>query len=66
MGAPRIWQAFARDDVFHWLRPFGAGSGQNHKPRREIMLTFLISQICILLADLDTIAPLITMSFMIT
>ncbi len=30
------------------------------------MLTFLIAQICILSADLNTIAPLITMFFMIT
>lgn len=66
MGAPRILQAFARDNVFGWLRPFSFGSGKSNEPRRAVCLTFVISQICILLADLNTIAPLITMFFMIT
>ena len=66
MGAPRILQAFARDNVFGWLRGFAVGSGSRGEPRRAIVLTFLISQTCVLLADLDTIAPLITMFFMIT
>ncbi len=66
MGAPRILQAFARDDVFRFLRFYGKGSGKSDEPRRAIVLTFFISQICILLADLDAIAPIITMFFMIT
>lgn len=66
MGAPRILQAFARDDVFPWLRFLGAGSGKNAEPRRAIVLTFLISQACILLGDLNAIAPILTMAFMLT
>lgn len=66
MGAPRILQAFARDNVFRWLLPFAAGSGRNQEPRRATVLAFVIAQICILSADLNTIAPLITMFFMIT
>ncbi|MGI9519127.1 MAG: amino acid permease, partial [Pirellulaceae bacterium] len=66
MGAPRILQALSRDEIFSSLRLFGSGSGPNNEPRRAIIVTFLISQICIVLADLDTIAPLITMAFMIT
>ena len=66
MGAPRILQALARDNIFQSLKFFGAGSGKNNEPRRAIVLTFVLSQICILLADLNTIAPLITMCFMIT
>jgi amino acid transporter len=66
MGAPRVLQAFARDNVFQTLRFFAAGSGGGSEPRRAIVLTFLISQTCILLADLNTIAPLITMFFMVT
>ena len=37
MGAPRVLQAFARDDVFHWLRRWGQGSGANNEPRRAIV-----------------------------
>jgi len=66
MGAPRILQAVARDNVFKSLRPFAAGSGRHGEPRPAIALTFAISQACILLGDLDTIASLITMAFLIT
>ncbi len=67
MGAPRILQAFAKDGVFQNLRPFAVGSGEANEPRRATVLTFVISQAAILLvADLNTIAPLITMFFMLT
>ena len=66
MGAPRIIQAFARDRVFGFLSFFATGSGDLNEPRRAIVLTFLISQTCILLGDLNAIAPVITMAFMIT
>lgn len=66
MGAPRILQAFARDEVFGFLKFFGAGSGAAHEPRRATVLTFVIAQACIVLGDLNAIAPIITMFFMIT
>jgi len=66
MGAPRILQALAKDKIFPRLKLFGAGSGANNEPRRAVILTFIISSICIVAADLNTIAPLITMAFMIT
>ena len=66
MGAPRILQALARDEVFRPLHFFGVASGASREPRRAIVLTFLIAQACIVLASLDTIAPLITMFFLIT
>ncbi|MGE0609636.1 MAG: amino acid permease [Pirellulales bacterium] len=66
MGAPRIMQAFARDEIFPWLKFFGAASGKAREPRRATVLTFAIAQGCILLGDLNAIAPIITMFFMIT
>ena len=66
MGAPRILQSLSRDRLFKILQPFGAGSGPSGEPRRAILITFLISQIAILVADLNTIAPLITMAFLVT
>ncbi len=66
MGAPRILQALARDRIFPSLRWFGTGSGPNSEPRRAILATFLISSIGIVAADLNSIAPLITMAFLIT
>jgi len=66
MGAPRILQAFARDDIFKWVKPFGQGRGPGNEPRRATVLTFVIAQAGVLLGDLDAIAPVITMFFMIT
>ncbi len=66
MGAPRILQAFARDEIFRSLNFFAAGSGLTNEPRRATVLTFAIAQVCIVLGDLNAIAPIITMFFMIT
>jgi amino acid transporter len=66
MGAPRILQAFARDDVFHSLRVFGAGTDAGNEPRRATVCTFVIAQCGIMLGDLNAIVPVITMFFMIT
>lgn len=66
MGAPRILQAMARDRVFERLQSFAIGSGKSNEPRRAVVVTFAISQAGILLADLNAIAPIITMAFMMT
>ncbi len=66
MGAPRILQALAKDSIFPSLKMFAVGSGPNAEPRRAVIVTFVISTIFILAGDLNSIAPLITMAFMIT
>jgi len=66
MGAPRILQAFARDNVFRGLRVLGRGSGPSAEPRVAIVLTAIVSQAAILLGDLNAVAPIITMFFMVT
>ena len=66
MGAPRILQALARDEIFPSLKVFGIGSGPNAEPRRAVIVTFLISTIFVITGDLNSVAPLITMAFMIT
>ncbi len=66
MGAPRILQAVGKDQVFKSLGFFGQGDGPNNEPRRAVVITFVIAQAGILLGDLNTIAPIITMFFMIT
>ncbi len=66
MGAPRILQALARDKIFPAIRMFARGSGKLNEPRSATVLTFVIAQAGILLRDLDVIAPIITMFFMIT
>jgi amino acid transporter len=66
LGAPRIMQAFARDRVFKSLQFLGRGSGRGDEPRRATVLTAVVSQAAILLGDLNAIAPIITMFFMVT
>jgi len=66
MGAPRILQAFARDNVFKGVKWFARGSGPSGEPRHAILLTFLIAQIGVMAGDLNTIAPIITMFFLLT
>ena len=66
MGAPRILQALSKDDIFPSLQMFGIGSGRNAEPRRATIVTFAISTVFVLFGDLNSIAPLITMAFMIT
>ena len=66
MGAPRILQALARDEVFRRLRFFAHGDGPTNEPRRAIVITFVVAEVCIMLGDLNAIAPVITMFFMIT
>ena len=48
------------------LRWFGFGSGRLGEPRRAIVLTSLVAQVGILAGDLDTVAPVITMFFLMT
>lgn len=66
MGAPRILQAFSRDEVIPIFNFFAPGSGPSSEPRRATVLTFIIAEVCILLGDLNAIAPVITLFFMIT
>ncbi|MDD3965803.1 MAG: amino acid permease [Candidatus Neomarinimicrobiota bacterium] len=66
MGAPRILQAFSRDKIFKRLEFFAKGSGASAEPRRAVLLTFLISSAGIFAGDLNTIAPVITMFFLLT
>ncbi len=64
VGAPRILAALARDRIL----PGTQGLAQLHggEPRRAMMLTGGIVLVGLMLRDLNVIAPLITMFFLIT
>ena len=69
MGAPRILQALAADDIFPVLRPFaegGAAEGSASNPRRALMLTGLISLVIIALGNLNAVAAIVSMFFVIS
>jgi len=66
MGAPRILQSLAEDRLFRWLMPFAKGSGPLHNPRRGILLAGAIALATISLGQLNLIAPVVSMSFLIS
>lgn len=66
LGAPRILQALARDHLFPALAPFEAGAGPTGNPRRAVVLTAVIALATIGLGDLDAIAAVVSMSFLIS
>ncbi len=59
-GAPRLLQAIAKDNIIPFLAVFGRGS-KTGEPTWALLLTFCISEIGILIASLDMVAPIITM-----
>ncbi|OVE75540.1 hypothetical protein BVX98_07435 [bacterium F11] len=66
LGAPRILQALALDNVFPFLKTFAKGYGPSSTPRRATILTFIVALVCILNGNLNTIAPIVTMFFLMT
>lgn len=64
VAAPRTLQALARDRVVP--RIFARGHGKQAEPRVALLLTFIIAEACILLGDLNLIAPVISMFFLTT
>jgi amino acid transporter len=66
LGAPRILQSLAADRVFPVLHPFAAGSGPANNPRRGVLLSAGIAMGTIALGDLNVIAPVVSMFFLIS
>jgi len=60
-GAPRLLQAIARDDIIPFLSVFKVTS-RNNEPIRALVLTFFIAEIGVLIANIDTVAPVIDVS----
>ncbi|XP_036266380.1 solute carrier family 12 member 7 isoform X3 [Pipistrellus kuhlii] len=62
-GAPRLLQAIARDGIVPFLQVFGHGKA-NGEPTWALLLTALICEIGILIASLDSVAPILSMFFL--
>ncbi|KAL8569207.1 hypothetical protein ACOMHN_051887 [Nucella lapillus] len=63
-AAPRLLQAIARDNVFPVLRPFTYMTRKG-EPIPAIALSVVIAEIGILIANLDYVAPIVTMFFLL-
>ncbi|XP_055692183.1 solute carrier family 12 member 4 isoform X4 [Lutzomyia longipalpis] len=62
-GAPRLLQAIARDGIIPFLAPFSVSSSRG-EPTRALILTVCICQCGILLGNVDHLAPLLSMFFL--
>jgi amino acid transporter len=66
LGAPRILQSLASDRVFPLLGFFATGHGSTNNPRRGVLLSAGIAFGTIALGDLNVIAPVVSMFFLIS
>jgi amino acid transporter len=62
LGGPRIIQAIAQDKIVPKI--LGKGFGVNNEPRNALIFTFIISEIGILIGDLNIIAGVVTMFYL--
>jgi len=66
LGAPRILQSMAKDRIFSFLTPFAKGWGPLENPRRGVILSAIIALVTIGLGNLNVIAPVVSMFFLIS
>ncbi len=66
LGAPRILQSLAGDRIFPFLKPFAKGAGPTGNPRRAVLLSAAIALVTIALGNLNFIASVVSMFFLIT
>jgi amino acid transporter len=65
LGAPRILQALARDEVLpRPLRFVGRGNGPNDEPRIGTYVSLAIALVVVAVGDLNAVAPVLTMFFL--
>ncbi len=62
MGAPRILQALSVDRITPAL--FARGTGPTKEPRNALVLSFMIAEAGILIAELNAIARIVSMVFL--
>jgi amino acid transporter len=64
LGAPRILQAIAMDNIAPAF--FAKGTGKTNEPRNALLLAFAIAEVGILIGQLDVIARIVSMFFITT
>ncbi|XP_054632512.1 solute carrier family 12 member 3 [Dunckerocampus dactyliophorus] len=64
VSAPKVFQCLCQDQLYPLIGFFGKGYGKNHEPLRGYLLTYVIAVCFILIAELNTIAPIISNFFL--
>uniref|UniRef100_A0A8C3YT34 Solute carrier family 12 member 8 n=1 Tax=Catagonus wagneri TaxID=51154 RepID=A0A8C3YT34_9CETA len=65
-GAPRILQCIAQEKVIPVLACLGQGKGPNKTPVAAICLTSLVTMAFVLVGQVNVLAPIVTINFMLT
>ena len=66
VGAPRVFQAVAKDKLFPGISCFAKGTGVNNDPLRGYFMVFVISLTCIIIGDLNKVSSLLSNFFVAT
>ena len=66
LGGPRILQSLAADRIFGYLNLFAKGAGPAANPRRAVLLSAGIAYTTVALGNLNLIAPVVSMFFLIS
>uniref|UniRef100_A0A3Q3M9Z5 Solute carrier family 12 member 10, tandem duplicate 1 n=1 Tax=Mastacembelus armatus TaxID=205130 RepID=A0A3Q3M9Z5_9TELE len=64
VSAPKIFQCLCRDNIYPYIGFFGKGYGKNDEPLRAYILCYVIAVAFIVIAELNTIAALISNFFL--
>jgi len=62
LGGPRILQSMSVDEITPAI--FGRGVGKDNEPRNALLLTFLLSEMGVLIGELNVIAGVVAMFYM--
>ncbi|XP_023787089.1 solute carrier family 12 member 8 [Cyanistes caeruleus] len=65
-GAPRILQCIAQENVIPMLAFLGHGKGPSKTPVAAICLTSLITMAFVFIGQVNVLAPIVTINFMLT
>ncbi|KAM4553252.1 solute carrier family 12 member 3 [Fundulus diaphanus] len=60
VSAPKVFQCLCKDHLYPLIGFFGKGYGKNDEPLRAYFLTYIIAACFIIIAELNTIAPIIS------
>uniref|UniRef100_UPI003AAD9EF8 solute carrier family 12 member 3-like n=1 Tax=Centroberyx gerrardi TaxID=166262 RepID=UPI003AAD9EF8 len=64
VSAPKVFQCLCRDNIYPYIGFFAKGYGKNDEPLRAYLLCYFIALAFILIAELNTIAALISNFFL--
>ncbi|BES94553.1 Amino acid permease [Nesidiocoris tenuis] len=63
-GTPRVLQSIANENVIPFIRILGRGRGPNRVPVYSLALVALVTILFILVGDINSLAPVVTMPFL--